>query len=58
MVSFIAKMIMQQADKSIEAGQDKYRAYFINTSLYLKYKDSVDAILSENGYCSECIVTE
>ena len=54
---FIAKMIMKKAEKSIELGQEKYRAYFINTSLYLKYKDAVDAILSENGY-SECIVTE
>lgn len=57
MNTFIAKMIMKQAEKSIELGQEKYRAYFINTALYLKYKDSVDTILSENGY-SECIVTE
>lgn len=57
MVSFIAKIIMKKAEKSIELGQEKYRAYFINTALYLKYKDSVDTILSENGY-SECIVTE
>ena len=57
MNTFIAKMIMQQAKKSVEAGQEKYRAYFVNISLYLKYKDGVDTILSENGY-SECIVTE
>lgn len=57
MSTFVAKMIMKKAEKSIELGQEKYRAYFINTALYLKYKDSVDTILSENGY-SECIVTE
>ena len=57
MNTFIAKMIMKKAEKSIELGQEKYRAYFVNTSLYLKYKDAVDTILSENGY-SECIVTE
>ena len=57
MNTFIAKMIMKQAKKSIELGQEKYRAYFINTALYLKYKDSVDTMLTTDGY-AECIVTE
>ena len=57
MSTFVAKMIMKKAEKSIELGQEKYRAYFVNTALYLKYKDGVDTILSENGY-SESIVTE
>lgn len=28
MNTFIARMIMAQADKNLKAGQDKYRAYF------------------------------
>ena len=31
MTTFIARMIMKEADKSIEAGQKKYRAYFVKT---------------------------
>jgi len=57
MSTFIAKMIMKQADDSTEAGQKKYRAYFINTKLYAKWKDEVDTILTTDGYES-VIVTE
>lgn len=57
MCSFIARMIMQQADNSLEAGQEKYRAYFVNTSIYAKWQGDVDAILIEKGY-SDCIVAE
>lgn len=42
---------------SIEKGQDKYRAYFVRTPLYLKWKPEVDAILDAEGY-GECIVSE
>lgn len=55
MKDFIARMIMKQADVSLEKGQDKYRAYFINTSIYAKWKEDVDAILTKKGY-EECIV--
>ena len=36
MSTFIATMIMKQADISLEKGQAKYRAYFVNTTLYLR----------------------
>ena len=57
MSSFIAQQIMKQADNSIEKGKEKYRAYFINTTIYLKWKEDVDTILEVEGY-KECIVTE
>lgn len=57
MAKFIANMIMKQAKISLENGQNKYRAYFINTTLYAKYKEEVDAILTEND-CKDCIVAE
>ncbi len=57
MSTFIAKMIMQQADISLEKGQAKYRAYFINTAIYAKWQPEVDNILTNKGYES-CIVTE
>jgi len=57
MVTFIAMVIMRAGDISVEKGQAKYRAYFINTSLYLRYKADVDTILMTDGY-DFCIVTE
>lgn len=57
MTTFIARMIMNQADISVEKGQDKYRAYFVNTALYAKWKAGVDTILTTDGYGS-CIVEE
>jgi len=50
MVAFIADRIILEANKSLELGQEKYRAYFINTNLYLKYKQDVDTILQTDGY--------
>ena len=50
MTTFIARMIMKEADKSTVAGQKKYRAYFVRTSLYKNWKDNVDAILKTDGY--------
>ena len=52
---FIANMIMKAADVSLENGQAKYKAYFVNTTIYAKWKPGVDAILTEKGY-SKCIV--
>ncbi len=57
MATFIANMIIKQANISVEKGQAKYRAYFVNTSLYTKYKADVETILVTNGY-TECIVIE
>ena len=57
MSSFISQQIMKQADISTEKGQAKYRAYFIKTTIYLKWKEDVDTILEVEGY-ENCIVTE
>jgi len=57
MATFIARMIMTKAENDIEQGKDKYRAYFIKTKLYEKWRDDVEAILITEGY-EECIVTE
>lgn len=57
MSAFIATMIMKSADISEEKGKAKYRAYFVNTTLYLKWKEEVDTILEVEGY-DYCIVTE
>lgn len=57
MGTFIANMIMKQAAVSIESGQAKYRAYFVDTTLYAKWQQDVDSILTANGY-EDCIVTE
>lgn len=50
METFIALRIMKEADKSLEAGQAKYEAYFINLSLYRSYQANVDGILRTDGY--------
>lgn len=55
MITFIAGRIILEADKSLEQGQAKYRAYFVNTLIYAKYKSDVDAILIQDGY-ADCIV--
>lgn len=57
MTTFIARMIMEQADRTTEAGQKKYKAYFVNTKLYGKWKADVDSILETDGYV-DVIVTE
>lgn len=50
MENFVARMIKQNADVSLEQGQNKYKAYFINTAIYTKYKAGVDGILVQDGY--------
>lgn len=56
MITFIAGRIILEREKSVESGQAKYSAYFVNTSLYLRYKQDVDNILKQDGL-SDCIVT-
>ena len=46
MAAFIARMIMQAAEVSLEDGQNKYRAYFINTKLYSSFQSDVNTILN------------
>lgn len=55
MGTFIAKMIMTQADNVREKGQAKYKSYFVNTSIYAKWQKEVDTILATEGY-EDCIV--
>ena len=56
MAAFIANRIMEQADVSLEKGQEKYRAYFVNTNLYVDWQDDVNTILQTEGY-GDCIVS-
>ena len=56
----IATNIKKARAKGLEAGQEKYRAYFVkgvNATLYKKYKETVDAMLTAEGY-ADCIVTK
>lgn len=55
MDKFIARTIETQAGVSLEKGREKYRAYFITTSIYAKWKESVEAILTTDGH-TNCIV--
>lgn len=57
MSPFISTMIMEQADISVEKGQAKYRAYFVKTPIYSRWKAEVDTILEVEGY-GYCIVEE
>lgn len=57
MSTFIANMIMKEGEKDIAKGKAKYRAYFVNTTIYAKWKEEVDTILDTEGY-GDCIVTE
>lgn len=50
MATFIARMIMEEVKKSIEAGRNKYKAYFVKTILYKNWKEDVDTILKTDGY--------
>ena len=55
MAPFIARMIIKAANKSLEQGQAKYRAYFVKTHIYADYHADVDTILTTDGY-EDCIV--
>lgn len=55
MSTFIANQIIKQAKKSIELGQNKYKAYFVKTKIYEDWRAEVDSILIVEGY-EDCIV--
>lgn len=57
MDKFISRMIEESVKESLESGQNKYRAYFINTILYAKYQEKVDKKLIADGF-KEVIVTK
>ena len=57
MSKFIARMIKKRADRALEEGRELYRKYFVYTSIYANYKESVDEILKADGY-EAVIVTE
>lgn len=57
MAEFIARRIIKERDKSITEGQNKYKAYFVNTMIYANFKINVDLILTRDGF-SDCIVDE
>ena len=56
MITFIANRIIEARAISLVAGQAKYRAYFIATTLYERYRLDVEAILLIED-CGDCIVT-
>lgn len=59
MVTFIAQMIENAREISLEQGQAKYRAYFVRITakkLYGKYQPEVNMILETDGY-EDCIVS-
>lgn len=58
MAPFIARMIIKATNTSLEAGQARYRSYFIRTNLYSAYKADVDTILTTDGYADVIIKTE
>jgi hypothetical protein len=57
MAPFIATAILDASEVSIEKGKELYRAYFINTKMWARYKEQVDTILRVEGK-ADCIVTE
>jgi len=55
-MKFIASRIEDAFDNGgLEAGQAKYRAYFVNTKIYARYKEATDEMLLADGY-EDCIV--
>ncbi len=50
MIKFISRMIKQAADRSVDEGKELYAKYFVNTSLYEKYREGVDEVLKADGY--------
>lgn len=57
MNNFIAARIEEAADISQDNGVKKYKAYFVKTKLYKKWRDEVNAILEQDGY-EDVIVTD
>ena len=56
MAKVIANNIIKAANASLEAGQEKYRAYFVKYTWYARYQADVNALLTAAGY-KDCIVT-
>lgn len=52
-----ARIINGRDNRGLDYAQSFYRKLFIKTSIYKKWKESVDSILEEEGY-ADCIVTE
>ena len=57
MITFIAQRIEEARDFSLEKGITKYKAYFVNTRLYKRYRANVNALLEQDGY-EDCIVAD
>lgn len=55
MAEYIASRVKKARKKSLEEGQAKYRAYFVNTDIWADEKALVDAILIVDGL-TDCIV--
>lgn len=56
MAEFIANAIMNAHDKDgLEAGRAKYATYFKRTRIYARFRETVDTILTTDGY-GNCIV--
>ena len=64
MSEYMANKIMKQADISLEKGREKYKAYFVKTHIYERYRSDCDLILrtTESKITGEtyenCIVEE
>ena len=57
MLGFITMVIEDDFDANgLTSAQAKYRAYFINTTRYVRFKADVDTNLQTGGY-GDCIVT-
>lgn len=57
MSAFIAMNIEDiYRNNGVAAAQERYRAWFIKTTLYSAYKNTTDTILTTDGY-GDCIVT-
>lgn len=57
MITFIAQRIEEARDISLEKGVAKYKAYFVNTKIYKRYRADVNALLEQDGY-EDCIVVD
>ena len=50
MITFIAERIKEAFEKSVQDGQNKYKAYFVNTKIYARYQSGVNTILETDGF--------
>lgn len=58
MSSFIANRIKKEKDNySLKQAQELYKSYFVNISIYEKWRNEVNSFLTVSGY-SNCIVNE